>query len=143
MNIQSYKSSLGMLMTVAAVSLLGACAEQLTPDAPDTTEQAAAEASQDATLAMPAIDAKADVAVNPAFVPIGCRKVTAASIPVFTTAAGSTVRCTFLRGDIFQYQATFIPNNRAETWCPRHTPLANGVISWAQAAGTVADPSCN
>jgi hypothetical protein len=82
------------------------------------------------------VDPATNTAVGPA-ASLPCKKVTASSIPVFTTAGGSTVRCTFFAGDVFQYEATFTSNGRAETWCPRHTPISQGLISWAQAAGTV------
>jgi hypothetical protein len=68
----------------------------------------------------------------------GCRRVTASSIPLFSTAAGSTVVCRFLQGDQFIIAALSNDNGgRGLSWCNRGTSPDNGIFSWASLAGTV------
>ena len=128
---------------VLTASIAGVTACTLDPGTESSvgsTEQGSAtEATSPATgeeFAFGTVDSATNSVVPASTFP--CRKVTASSIPVFTTATGSTVRCTFFAGDIFEYQIAGSPPLRFETWCPRHTPLSQGVVSWAQGTGTVA-----
>jgi hypothetical protein len=141
MKNERYQTRLGMLMAAAAASLLIACAteaDRLTPSESTTTDEGASVTGADINVG--AIDS----AMNPAVgaVPAqssSCRRVTASSIPVYATASGSTVNCRFLKGDFFTILgSTNAGGGRYLSWCPRHTPIDQGVLSWAQAAGTVA-----
>lgn len=68
---------------------------------------------------------------------IPCRRVTAASVPVFSTPNGSTVLCTFFRGDVFTNFGQVSPFGRYINWCPRGVPPSQGIEGFVQAAGTV------
>jgi len=136
--MKRHKTRLGMLMVTAVASLLVACAvegDELTPDETTTTEEASSVPGEEPAIGTIALTANSAVEG----VEVGgppCRRVTASSIPVYTTGTGSTVRCRFLRGDVFSYVAS--GGGRYLTWCPRRTPPGQGVFSWAQGAGTVA-----
>ena len=125
------------MLMVATTSLLAACAmdgDQLAVDRSITSEESSSVTSDEFTIR----NASADSAAAPATG--SCRRVTASSIPVYTTGRSSTVRCRFLNGDIFQYFLWGSPPLRYLTWCPRNVPLAEGEFSWAQDAGTVSVP---
>ena len=140
MKNEGHKKRLGMWMVAAAASLLAACTmedDKLTAEESTTTKETSPVTGEE--FAFRAIDSVTSSAVGgvPAAA-FPCRKVTASSIPIFATATGSAVHCTFFAGDVFQYLGTGSPPLRYETWCPRHVPLSQGEISWAQASGTVA-----
>jgi hypothetical protein len=125
-------SGVGMLMT--ATSLLAACAVdggQLSPDRSTTTEESSVTSEEFTIRNASAEDSAVAPAAN------HCRRVTASSIPVYTTATGSTVRCRFLNGDVFQYFLVGSPPLRFLSWCPRNVPASQGEFSWAQGSGTV------
>ena len=110
---------------VAVIALCGALAPQLGcaaggGDAADETSQSS------------------DNVISPR---VSCRRVTASSIPVFTTPGGSTVLCRFLQGDRFSFFEVTAPLNRLTTWCPRGVPVSQGTTGYAQLAGTV-DGGC-
>lgn len=110
-------------------------ASELTPDKSTVTEEMSA-----AEAALPAgATASADDRLISPRTP--CRRVTASSIPVFTSSTSGTVRCTFFAGDVFSYFAAATPPLRFQTWCPRGVPPSQGTVSWAQGAGTV-DGGC-
>jgi Flp pilus assembly protein TadG len=153
MKIDRRKTGLRMLMAAAAATSLAACATETDRDEAAGTEQnarAASELTPDKSMMtenMPAAEAArlagtAASADKPLITPrTPCRRVTASSIPVFTSSSSGTVRCTFFAGDVFSYFAAASPPLRFQTWCPRGVPPAQGTVSWAQGAGTV-DGGC-
>ena len=133
MTSERYKTRLGTLMAAVAASLLVACAmeeDTLTPDKSTTTDETSSVTGQEP--AIHTIASNMNFATPAATL---CAKVDAPSIPLYSTASGFTVNCTFLRGDIFSVLA-FAANGRLLNWCPRHTPLDQGILSWAPMAGT-------
>jgi hypothetical protein len=131
-----------MITWLASAGLLGGCATDGDPADEASTEAAlTTEAitirSVESVLATAAMARAATAPGGPTTNAVPCRRVTASSIPVFSTATSGTVNCRFLAGDVFQYTAVS-SNGRYLTWCPRHTPPEQGVFSWAQGAGTVA-----
>ena len=105
---------------VAVIALCGALAPQLGCAADD--DAAADETSQ-----------STDNVIQPH---VACRRVTASSIPVFSTPGGSAVQCTFLQGDRFSALDQAAPFGRLTTWCPRKVPVSQGTTAYAQFAGT-------
>ena len=153
MKIDRHTTRMRMLMMAAGAISLAACAtemdrdeaagseqnaraaSELTPDKSKVTEEmSAAEAAR-----LAGASASADNQLITPRTP--CRRVTAGSIPVFTSSSSTTVRCTFRAGDVFSYFAVASPPLRFQTWCPRGVPPAQGTVSWAQGAGTV-DGGC-
>lgn len=148
MKSERYKTGLCMLMMAAGASFLAACAtdvdghekvaseqNELTADKPTPDQSMATEGAVSAADATTSEKRSTiDGVISPR---TPCRRVTASSIPVFTTTTGSTVSCRFLQGDVFSYFGTVIANGRFVTWCPRGVPPAQGHEAYAQAAGTV------
>ena len=137
MKSERHTMRLGMLMVAAMASLLVACAvedDEVAADETAIVEQASTEtdvkvAMGTVDLAKPAADG-VEIAAGP------CRRVTAGSIPVFTTATSNVVRCRFLQGDTVTVLGTS-SNGRFLSWCPRRTPIEQGLFSWGTLAGTV------
>lgn len=139
MKSERNKTIRSMLMVAASASLLAACAMEegkVAPDEASTTEESSSATGDE--FVMRAVSPASSTDVNAVPAASGCRRVTASSIPVYTTATGFTVKCTFFAGDVFQYVLVGSPPLRYLTWCPRHTPPSQGEFSWAQGAGTVA-----
>ena len=138
------------LVMVAGAALLGACREaQADKKVPNeqrelaTPDQTAPDQAAPTSYSERAPDSPATTAANDATPRVSCRRVTASSIPVFTTTTGSTVACSFFQGDTFSYFGVVTTGSisRLITWCPRGVPPAQGFTAYAQIAGTV-DGGC-
>src|SRR5688572_12861752 len=137
MKSERHTMRLGMLMVAAMASLLVACAveeDDVALDETTTVEKASTVTGVKVTMGTADLAKHAGDGVEIAAGP--CRRVTAASIPVYSTATSNTVRCRFLRGDTVTVLGTS-SNGRFLSWCPRHTPIEQGVFSWGTLAGTV------
>jgi hypothetical protein len=134
MKSERHTTRLGMLMVAAMASLLVACAVE--PDDAALDETATVEEASTVTVTIGNIDMSKPAADRVTIAAGPCRRVTAASIPVYSTATSNTVRCRFLRGDTVTVLGTS-SNGRFLSWCPRHTPIEQGVFSWGTLAGTV------
>jgi hypothetical protein len=125
---------LGLWMVAAMASVLVACAVEdgeVASDETATVEKASTVTGDELSTIFLTRDADDEVALAAA----PCRRVTAASIPAYSTATSGTVNCRFLRGDTISYIA--VSNGRFLTWCPRHTPPSQGVFSWGTLSGTI------
>lgn len=129
MKSERRKARLNMLLVAAAAISLAACAMEV-----DGDEEVAPDESATAEEAAPGTDDE----VGPL---VSCRRVTASSIPVFTTPSGGTVLCSFFNGDVFSHFGFVSPPGRYITWCPRGVPPSQGTTGYAQASGTV-DGGC-
>jgi hypothetical protein len=144
-----------MWMMAAGATLLAACtmevdgqekapseqsqlaADELTPDQSMATE--AAVSGSHAGLAADALASAKSSAIDGVIHPrIPCRRVTATSVPVFSSPNGSGVLCRFFQGDVFTNFGQVLPSGRYINWCPRGVPPAQGTEGFVQAAGTVA-----
>jgi len=153
MKSERRKARLNMLMVAAAAISLSACAMEVdgdeevlseqsepTPGEPVTTEEA--ESVSGAERPVGAVDPAERSADDDVVTPlVSCRRVTASSIPVFTTPSGGTVLCSFFNGDVFSHFGFVTPPGRYITWCPRGVPPSQGTTGYAQAGGTV-DGGC-
>jgi hypothetical protein len=158
MKNQRCKARLGMLLLAAGATFVAACAmdpdgdkktrseqSELATDEPTPNESVATEKTvyaKDGEDAAGATASAPDGAEGNAVTPrVSCRRVTASSIPVFSTPSGSGVLCRFFAGDRFSHFGFVSPPGRYITWCPRGVPPAQGTTGYAQAAGTV-DGGC-
>ncbi len=149
------KSGLDMLAMAAAATLLAACAmeaddhektrseqnqltaEEVMPDQSAATEGVVAESQ--AALAAGGVASTNSSAIDGAIQPRAtCRRVTATSVPVFTSPGGSAVLCRFLKGDVFVNFGQVSPFGRYINWCPRGVPPNQGTEGFVQQAGTTA-----
>ncbi|HTE49888.1 MAG TPA: hypothetical protein VK698_03380 [Kofleriaceae bacterium] len=153
MKSERRKARLNRLMVAAAAISLSACAmegdgdeevggaqNELTADESVTTQKGASVSNTEATAgaAASAESPADDDVVTPR---VSCRRVTASSIPVFSTPSGSAVLCSFFQGDVFSHFGFVSPPGRYITWCPRGVPPSQGTTGYAQASGTV-DGGC-
>ncbi len=152
MKSERRNTRLAMLMMVAGASLFAACTTEMHGDDQAQTAQSEVTASPPApdqskatavmlpgSQAEPATGASADrtaidAVVNPR---VPCRRVTASSIPVFSSSTGGGVLCTFFQGDVFSEFGQIVSNGRWVTWCPRGVPPSQGTTAFSQNAGTV------
>jgi len=154
MKSKKFETGLAMLMMAAGVGLVAACTTEMrgedqaqsaqsdvtanatTPDQPKATEVTLPDSPAELApgAAAPANRSAADGVINPR---VPCRRVTASSIPVFSSPTGGGVLCTFFQGDVFSEFGQIVSNGRWVTWCPRGVPPSQGTTAYAQNAGTV------